>query len=68
MPIDINLYSRKERTRFVDENAFRISIVSFLDAYNMDISSLKQECIHFLTPDFKKIPFSTYNLLYRNNG
>lgn len=66
IPIDVNLLSKAERVTYVNENTFRISIVSFLDAYNFDVKSVKQECIHFITPDKKKIPFSTYNLLYRS--
>ncbi len=66
VPININLLAKEERIAYVNENTFRITIVSFLDAYNFDAKSIKQECIHFITPDLKKIPFSTYNLIYRN--
>jgi len=66
VPLRPELLSKEERIKFVDENTFRISIVQFMDGYNFDIKSIKQDCVHFLTEDFKKIPFSSYNLLYRN--
>lgn len=47
------------------ENVFRVLIVQFMDAYNLDIRSLKKSCIHFATPEGKLIPFETYNLFYR---
>ena len=62
IPYDPALLSKKERMKFVDNNTFRISIVSFQDAYNFDVKSVKSECIHFITPDLKKIPFSTFNI------
>ena len=67
VPLKANLLSKQERTDYVNERTFRISIVSFLDAYNFDLKSIKQECVHFITPELKKMPFSTYNLLYRNS-
>jgi len=68
IPLNIKNLSREERTDFVDENTFRISVVSFLDAYNFDLKSIKQECVQIVTPELKRIPFSTYNLIYRENG
>jgi len=59
------LKSEKEKIDFVDEKTFRISITSFLDAYNFDMTSIKRECVHIITPDLKRIPFSSYNMLYR---
>jgi uncharacterized radical SAM superfamily Fe-S cluster-containing enzyme len=66
IPLNLNSLTHEERMEYVDENTFRISVVSFLDAFNFDLKSIKQECVHFVTPDLKKIPFSTYNLLHRN--
>jgi uncharacterized radical SAM superfamily Fe-S cluster-containing enzyme len=40
-------------------------VVSFIDRYNFDMRSQQKECIHFLTPDLRKIPFSAYNMFYR---
>ena len=49
----------------INENTFRISVTSFLDGYNFDMKSIKKECVHVLTPDLKRIPFSAYNMFYR---
>lgn len=57
--------TEEEKVEFVSSNTFRISISSFVDAYNFDMSSIKKECVHVITPDLKKIPFSAYNILYR---
>lgn len=48
------------------ENVFRIVIMSFMDAYDFCISSVKRSCVHFVTPDGKIYPFDTYNLFYRD--
>ena len=47
------------------QNVFRVLIVQFMDAANLDIRSLKKSCIHFATPEGKLVPFETYNLFYR---
>jgi uncharacterized radical SAM superfamily Fe-S cluster-containing enzyme len=57
--------TEEEKKAFIDENTFRISITSFIDKYNFDLKSAQKECVHILTPDFKRMPFSTYNMLYR---
>ena len=46
-------------------DVFRIVIMSFMDAYDFCISSVKRSCVHFVTPDGKIYPFDTYNLFYR---
>ena len=46
-------------------NVFRVLIVQFMDATNLDIRALKKSCIHFATPQGQLIPFETYNLFYR---
>jgi len=48
------------------ENVFRVLIVQFMDATNLDIRALKKSCVHMVTPQGKMIPFETYNLFYRN--
>lgn len=65
IPAGFALKSKDERIDYVSYNTFRISVTSFLDAYNFDIKSMKKECVHIITPDFKKIPFSSYNLIHR---
>lgn len=47
------------------ENVFRVLIVQFMDAHNLDLRALKKSCIHFAQPDGKLIPFEAYNLFYR---
>jgi uncharacterized radical SAM superfamily Fe-S cluster-containing enzyme len=59
------LASQAERARVVSECTFRITITSFIDAYNFDLRSCQRECVHVVTPDLRKIPFSAYNLYHR---
>jgi uncharacterized radical SAM superfamily Fe-S cluster-containing enzyme len=65
IPGNYLLKSKEEKIEYVSENTFRISVTSFVDAYNFDMKSMKKECVHIITPDLKKIPFSSYNMLYR---
>jgi uncharacterized radical SAM superfamily Fe-S cluster-containing enzyme len=48
------------------DNIFRVIIMKFLDAYDMDIRSVKKTCVHIAHPDGRIIPFDTYNLFYRD--
>jgi 7,8-dihydro-6-hydroxymethylpterin dimethyltransferase len=48
------------------ENVFRVLIVQFMDATNLDIRALKKSCIHIAQPDGKMIPFESFNLFYRD--
>lgn len=49
------------------DNVFRVLIVQFMDAYSLDIRSVKKSCIHIVHPkDHRLIPFDTYNLFYRD--
>jgi uncharacterized radical SAM superfamily Fe-S cluster-containing enzyme len=43
----------------------RVSVSSFLDPYNFDMRSMKKECVHVVTPDLRRIPFSAYNMFHR---
>ncbi len=45
---------------------FRITTTSFMDAYNFDVRQLMKSCVHFLLPSGHVIPFSAYNVLYRD--
>jgi len=48
------------------QNLFRIIIMRFMDAWDLDIRSVKKSCVHIVTPDAQRIiPFDTYNLFYR---
>ena len=48
------------------ENVFRVLIVQFMDAANLDIRALKKSCIHMVQPDGRMIPFESHNLFYRD--
>ncbi len=47
------------------DNVFRVLIVQFMDAHNLDIRALKKSCIHIAQADGKLIPFEAFNLFYR---
>ncbi|WP_230655924.1 radical SAM protein [Psychrobacter sp. I-STPA10] len=49
------------------DNVFRVMIVQFMDAQNLDIRALKKSCIHFAQPDGKMIPFESFNIFYRDD-
>ncbi len=65
MPFDFFKKSKKKKMEYVDQNTFRISVSSFLDAYNFDMKSMQKECVHVITKDLRKIPFSAYNTIHR---
>jgi uncharacterized radical SAM superfamily Fe-S cluster-containing enzyme len=48
------------------EDVFRVVIMQFMDAWSMDLRSLKRSCVHIVAPDGRLVPFETYNLLYRD--
>ena len=54
-----------DRVQFATDNIFRVTVTSFLDRYTFDLKALKKECVHVLTPDGRRVPFSAYNLFYR---
>ncbi len=60
--------STAARKAFLDSETFRITIVSFVDGWNFDLKSAQKECVHLVTPDLKRIPFSMYNTLYREEA
>lgn len=43
----------------------RVTITSFLDAYNFDVRQLMKCCTHHVLPSGHIIPFCAYNSLYR---
>ena len=66
VPKDFMKWNIEERSEYVSKNTFRISISYFVDRYNFDIKSMQKECAHIITTDFKRIPFSSYNMIYRS--
>jgi 7,8-dihydro-6-hydroxymethylpterin dimethyltransferase len=65
IPLNFFMKSKQDKKEYIDNNTFRISITSFIDAYNFDMKSMQKECVHVITEDLKKIPFSSYNMIYR---
>jgi len=65
VPKDFMSWELEKRSEYVSNNTFRITISSFLDRYNFDIKSMQKECAHIVTEDLKRIPFSSYNIIYR---
>ncbi|HET6352017.1 MAG TPA: hypothetical protein VFG89_07810, partial [Coriobacteriia bacterium] len=61
-------WSSKRRAAYIDTNTFRITISSFVDRYNFDAKSIRKECVHIITPDLQRIPFSTYNMIHRERA
>ena len=58
-------FARALAERLNPEDVFRITITSFLDAYNFDVRRLMKCCIHHVLPSGHVIPFCAYNVLYR---
>ena len=48
------------------EDLLRVTTTSFMDAYNFDVRQLMKSCVHHILPSGHLIPFSAYNVLYRN--
>lgn len=48
------------------QSLFRITIVSFLDKYNFNLSDVKKSCIHFISADGKIVPFDTHYVYHSN--
>ena len=65
--VSLNFFtkSKEQKMDYIDQNTFRISVSSFLDAYNFDTKSMQKECVHIITQDLRKIPSSAYNTIHR---
>jgi uncharacterized radical SAM superfamily Fe-S cluster-containing enzyme len=64
---DARQFFLKTMTQTINpRDMFRITTTSFMDAWNFDIRQLMKECVHFVLPSGHIIPFSAYNVLYRN--
>lgn len=68
IPFNFFIKSKAQKMDYIDHNTFRISVSSFLDAYNFDMKSMQKECVHVITEDLRKIPFSAYNTVHRGRG
>ena len=58
-------FARAIAEELAQADVFRITITSFLDAYNFDVRRLMKCCIHHVLPSGHVIPFCAYNVLYR---
>ena len=59
-------FSRALAEELSPADVFRITITSFLDAYNFDVRRLMKCCTHHVLPSGHVIPFCAYNVLYRD--
>jgi uncharacterized radical SAM superfamily Fe-S cluster-containing enzyme len=64
-PIADDFFRRALAEQLSQADVFRITITSFLDAYNFDVRRLMKCCIHHVLPSGHVIPFCAYNVLYR---
>lgn len=60
-----DFFARALAEQLSPADVFRITITSFLDAYNFDIRRLMKCCTHHVLPSGHVIPFCAYNVLYR---
>ena len=65
LPANFMFMSKKNKIEYINNNIFRLSISSFVDKYNFDLKSAQKECAHIITEDYRRIPFSMYNMLHR---
>lgn len=61
-----DFFERALTEELAPEDVFRITTTSFMDAYNFDVRQLMKSCVHHLLPTGHIIPFSAYNVLYRD--
>jgi uncharacterized radical SAM superfamily Fe-S cluster-containing enzyme len=64
-PVAAEFFRRALGQQLSQADVFRITITSFLDAYNFDVRRLMKCCIHHVLPSGHVIPFCAYNVLYR---
>lgn len=64
--IAAEFFSRALAEQLSPSDVFRITITSFLDAYNFDVRRVMKCCIHHVLPSGHVVPFCAYNVLYRN--
>lgn len=60
-----DFFERALTEKLSPADVFRITITSFLDAYNFDVRRLMKCCTHHVLPSGHVIPFCAYNVLYR---
>jgi 7,8-dihydro-6-hydroxymethylpterin dimethyltransferase len=64
--VELDFFTRARSERLDPADVFRITITSFLDAYNFDVRRVMKCCIHHVLPSGHVVPFCAYNVLYRD--
>ena len=64
--ISDDFFSKAIAKELGSKQLLRITITSFLDAYNFDVRRVMKCCTHHVLPSGHIIPFCAYNVLYRN--
>lgn len=61
-----SFFAAAENLTLEQSDLLRITITSFMDAYTFDVRQLMKSCVHHVLPTGHLIPFSAYNVLYRD--
>lgn len=64
-PILARFFSQVLLGQATAKDLLRITITSFLDAYNFDVRQVMKCCTHHVLPSGHVVPFCAYNTLYR---
>lgn len=64
-PLLQQFFGRVLQGKATARDMLRITITSFLDAYNFDVRQLMKCCTHHVLPSGHVVPFCAYNTLYR---
>lgn len=64
-PVLDQFLSRVLQGTATSRDMLRVTITSFLDAYNFDVRQLMKCCTHHVLPSGHVVPFCAYNTLYR---
>jgi len=64
-PLAREFFSKAVSENLGAEDLFRVTITSFLDAYNFDVRRVMKCCTHHVLPTGHLVPFCAYNVLYR---
>jgi uncharacterized radical SAM superfamily Fe-S cluster-containing enzyme len=64
-PVLAKFFARVLLGQATAKDLLRITITSFLDAYNFDVRQVMKCCTHHILPSGHVVPFCAYNTLYR---
>jgi uncharacterized radical SAM superfamily Fe-S cluster-containing enzyme len=65
-PAGVEFFGKIMAEELGARDLFRITITSFLDAYNFDVRRVMKCCTHHVLPSGHLVPFCAYNVLYRS--